>query len=286
MSELSKMMAELEASITNLDSTIPTIQIMLYGYSGVGKTVQAVALAQRLRQEGTDILYVDSLEGWVSLNNHKTLKANVKRMPYAGMTQLMALAQAIHNKQGAFKNISVVVVDEFTTMSNSDLDVVATGNSRETPEWPDYHVNYKRMARAARALMRCGVHVILVGHEKLDKNKQTGTERAAIKLPVALATDVKESLHAVIRMTGEIDGLGSNATYVRRLQCYPSKTADVKSRIGTLGLYETPTSFNDKIVSWWQEGGQMSTVETKEIVDAVEAPFNAEDADVTMIEVN
>ena len=97
---------------------------MLYGPPGGGKTTLAIGQAQQIRTDEGLIAYVDSAEGWVSLDNAPSLKENVIRLPYQEKSDLFALAEGIKRKQGKLAKVEVVVIDELSSIADDILDSV------------------------------------------------------------------------------------------------------------------------------------------------------------------
>jgi ABC-type phosphonate transport system ATPase subunit len=67
-----------------MDEVAQRMKILLYGQSGVGKTVEAMELAQRCTPDDKRILYIDTGEGWVSLLNHPQLMRRTTRSGLQG----------------------------------------------------------------------------------------------------------------------------------------------------------------------------------------------------------
>ena len=98
--------------MTDLNTARACLNLLLYGDSGVGKTVASVQIAQHLTPKEKNILYIDSGEGWVSLQNHPKLLSRVHRMTLSKSGQLEDIANAIQKKMGFFGTVGAVIVDE------------------------------------------------------------------------------------------------------------------------------------------------------------------------------
>ena len=119
-----KELAALRATIEELDKTKIKFKWFLYGKSGVGKTVEAMEVAQQVTPPDQRILFVDTGEGWVSLENHPQLKRRTDRMLYKGMSQFDTLVSAMQEGAEGFNNYGTVVFDEFSTSAKKFLHIV------------------------------------------------------------------------------------------------------------------------------------------------------------------
>src|SRR4030095_208079 len=76
--------------LLKLRESLPTLnryfKACVYGDSGFGKTVWAMKLAQAITPDDKTIEYVDHMEGWVSLLNHKGIRDRTHRQKYTGFS--------------------------------------------------------------------------------------------------------------------------------------------------------------------------------------------------------
>ena len=239
---------------------------MLYGSSGVGKSVLAQLLAQKLTPPDKDIIFVDSGEGWVSLLNHKNFTKRTIRIEFQNMAQLERLASAIEKGYGRFANVGAVVLDEYSSMATSDLDAVTkrraaldeTGvKDPDTPAQPDYNTSSHRSRKVATAFAGLPIHVIFTAHEREDKSNN-GLVKYRPSFTPALGKDIRGLLHLVGYMSTTVkikkDANGSELREeTRTIQVHPTVKIDAKSRVGGL---DTVTTYEELIpvLKEWLKG--------------------------------
>lgn len=237
--EVSSYLDRLRASMEALTLSQPSLKAMIYGVSGVGKTVASVEIAQELTPGDKSILYIDTAQGWVSLMNHPQLITNrVNRMRYINLAQLEALVEAVRMGEAEFAQIGCIILDESSSAADTTLDDVLRYRSSldrskdpDTPTQPDYNTTTNRVRKAYNELLILeGVHVILVAHTRLDKDNR-GIEVAKPQFLPKLGQKIKQPLHLIANLSGnQID----DDTYVRIFQVHPTRTIDAKCRIGGL----------------------------------------------------
>lgn len=279
MATLDELLAELNAAIKPLDDTDSHLKIMIYGPSGVGKTVEGLQLAQAITPTGKSILMVDAVEGWISAKNHPGLTKNVRRMIYQGISQLQTLCSAIAADVEGFGEIGTLILDELTTMSKKDLDVVLAARSkkdpskdRDVPTQPDFYSNTERMRRFVVGdeskdivgLLGLPINVIIIGHMRTDKNNLSVEVMAPAFMP-KFSDTIKENLHIVAHMAANLVNDGEEELYVRTLQCFPTRNIVAKSRVAGLDKVLDTKSFNGILEKW--TGGErllVAEIETEE----------------------
>lgn len=234
-----------------------SLMAMLYGKPGTGKTVLAVGLAQYI-SEGKKVLYIDTREGWVSLENHAGMVDGVIRVQYQNFSDLALIAEAIRSKDKGFDNIGAVVIDEFSTAADMLLDDLFREDvGALKDEIPTEAVDarlYKPLGDACRKAVEMfqslpGLHVILVAHERetVDHRKVKVTKPG---FSPKNNDGIQKLMHVTAHVTNEIKGSGKNTTYERLVQSHPSALVDAKSRIGGLPLQCDTGTFVQIVHDW------------------------------------
>jgi energy-coupling factor transporter ATP-binding protein EcfA2 len=251
LDNLVSRMTDLEHQTVQKDAFVE-----IYGGPGAGKTTLLAMIAQELREDGR-VLWFDSSDGWVSLENKPELKKGVVRLE-ASISDMGAAADAIRRKAKGFDDFTVVVIDENSAVANDVLQQIVRERlgtpddeiPEETPTWTDYYPAGQIVFRVLDAFHSIpGVHVLLSAHDQQKKDHRN-VERTVPDYSPKLAEMVSRPLHVISHVTAEIKKVGSETRYVRSVQSQPSALVVAKSRIGGLGLKDDFDTYVKKIGDW------------------------------------
>lgn len=253
----------------DMENVHPFFKGMIYGPSGVGKTVLAAEIARQITPTGKEIFYVDSMENWTSLQNHPELKDRMKRFKYEGLSQLDTMREAFREGYDIFANVGTFILDELDGMQGDDLDIVAS-NSQDHPDdpdavtWPDFNKNTVRVRRTMREFLKLDVNVIAVAHDGEGKDRRG----VAIQRPdftPKLAKAMLEFMHLCGYMTAEVVRGGDGNEYTRRIQVHPTGNLVTKSRVGGLAVKVSSQELISGIKEWQQGTRPDELVESKPV---------------------
>lgn len=218
-------------SIVPLERETPFAKVLIYGDSGVGKTVLGATLGQ-------DIILVDAVDGWVSLINHPEHLSKVRRIKYEGLSQLDTLADMILD---GTLTCDTLILDEASAIATFDLDIVLAARSKKdinkdpnVPTQPDFFANTERCRRTFQRLIKLPINVVFIAHVREDKDERTGIITKRPAFTPKLRTTVEQNMHLVAYMTAVEVKKGDETEYERRIQTMPSRGISAKSRIGGL----------------------------------------------------
>jgi len=258
---------------------------MIYGDSGVGKTVQAMALAQAVTPPEKSIIFIDSAEGWVSLDNHKKLKVRTNYIPWTrieNLEALEALAVAISEGIHPWGTVGTIVLDEASSLANDDLDRVVFDRSRstagkdpDTPMQPDYNTTTNRVRKFYGDLIKVPeLNVILTAHQRSDKDNMQREKISPAFLP-KLSQHIRGMLHLVAYMTAEQMKGADGDKYIREFQCHPTNRVVAKTRIGGIQPV-TDYKHLQAAIKIWLEGDRETLKEENVVIQEVPALNGAE----------
>lgn len=249
---------------------------IIYGESGGGKTILALELAQRIRKMyGGKILFVDAVNAWRSVKNHPSLQEGLVRVPYKGKEQLDTIASALEYRPEGFEDITVVILDEMSSMTDKDGDVVlkarSAADSNKDPDvltQPDMGATTERMRRTVGNLLKqTNVSIIFVSHQRDDEDKNVGYKKIRPRFMPKFSGTIREALDFVVYMAAEPRGSGESTTYSRTIQAHPTRTVVAKTRVGGLRVINSPEVFIDAVEKWLREDRPQEDQSSIQILD-------------------
>lgn len=273
-----ELLEGLLASMEDLDDSNPRLLAMLYGNSGVGKTVLAVILAKAICPKDKEILYLDYKDGFSTLMNPRWahLRPGVKRMRYRGYSQIDTLTMALTaiSPPPPFDKVGVVILDESSSMADNDLLLVTRARATkdptkdpDEPKQPDMNAATQRAKRTFSGLHGAPVHVIHVSHVREDKDNLNIVVQSPAFMP-KLSKSLREELNIVGMVTADEKEVtdGPNE-YVRYVQVAPTRRIVAKSRIDGLGERIQFDELKDKVVEFVNGKRGATKVDNLEVED-------------------
>lgn len=281
-----KLLNALVESMQDMEVTSPNFKAMLYGESGVGKTVMALQIAQAITPTDKTIIYVDSVEGWVSLLNHKGLTDRVIRMAYKGLSQIAAIVQAFDEQLPPFDKAGCIVLDEASTIARADLDNVVKARAKTTPGkdadvpvLPDMNVNTQRMRMSMMSLLQKDIHVICCAHIREDTDQRTGKVYTRPDFMPKVSKSLREMLHLVGHVTSEEQMVSNDgeSEYRRLIQVYPTQSIVAKTRISGMDVHVSVDELIEATIEWLK--GNRETLEANEPLPDVDSLVKEEEVE-------
>ncbi len=265
------MLKALAADFKSVDEFSDRLKAFIYGPKGVGKTVTAAVFGKKLLA-GTDkeVLFIDTSDGYRSIQNHPELLEGIRFMPYKSFSRVNFLAQAIAERKAPFDNVGVIVLDEASTMSDRhmlakiqaerypDLDVF----DYPVPDWPDY----RKLAAHWLGLLQfmyadANLHVIMVSHER-EKSKDNVIVKDAIpSMTPAVFAPIAQDMDLVVRQTSTQKRIGGEWEYVREFQAWPTKKIEAKTRVGNLPMITDMSTLVKTTIEWLNRDQSAMSVE-------------------------
>lgn len=288
--ELAKLMSPLEESTRYVKGII-------YGDPGVGKTVEAMSVADEI-SDHVLLLEADPA-GWDSVFNHPDLidRRKITKMKYTAVSQLTALADAIEEDTELLNKYDCLVIDTLSHIETLSLDTVLTVQQKkkkdageefdfESGMWGIYRQNTQLLTAAFLKIYKAPIHVISTAHMKERDIKKSGITRTGPKFTPEILSSINTHVSLMVYMTASDTGSVDNdgiVEYVRKMQFHPTRSIMAKTRIGGLPSVITNPDLRKIIRDWLNEGGKLTTEEeANKLTPDLEAivPDNQEDFDI------
>jgi hypothetical protein len=232
---------------------------MLYGAFGTGKTIAAMKLAQELTS-GSGILYLDSADGWVSLEPFPELKQDTTYYPLSSATDLAAIADALAKRAPGFEFFDVLVVDELSSVAGEVLEDanrsrtgVKRGDILEETIGEDDGVATQIVTSLVRTLKKTrNLHIIFVAHDR-EKVVNKVTVHSPQFSPL-LNSEIQKLMHVTGYMSSKVTERKGKPTYERTIQSWPTAFVAAKNRLGEMP-FKTDVDTWVNVIADWALGG-------------------------------
>lgn len=232
-----KVLDALKATQKPLEEVQPTFKGLLYGGIGAGKTYTTMIIAHKITPLGKRILYVDYAEGWTAIKDVDQIVARSTRYQFDSLSQLEYLAEAIADRAPGFDDVGTVVLDEYSSMVDNNLEKIVNELHKEDPgkhdkympEWPHFNRNKIQASRVHRRFSRIpGVNVLYIAHVKERVEQASGLAYVEPNFNPSYGKDFLQDLQLVGLMTAKVQ----SDKYTRKIQVQPEKRVAAKNRLG------------------------------------------------------
>lgn len=228
---------------------------MLYGAFGTGKTVAAMQLAQELT-DGSGILYLDSADGWVSLEGFPELQQDVTYLPLSDAKDLAAIADALAKRDKGFEHYDVLVVDELSSVAGEVLEDanrsrtgVKRGDILEETVGADYGVATQIVASLVRTLKKTRrLHIIFIAHDR-EKVVNKVTVHSPQFSPL-LNSEIQKLMHVTGYLSTKVVERKGKPVYDRTIQSWPTAYVAAKNRLPELPYKANVDDWVSYIADW------------------------------------
>ena len=236
---------------------------LFYGDKGTRKTTTAQGLAQKLRGDG-EILFVDSAEGFVSLDRFPVLKKHTQHLRVDDPRELMVISKAMRPRAKGFENFTVVVLDEYSSWWTDTLHAFAYEQAGLDPDkdelpiidWTWYGPPQQAMLNVLKNFDKTpNLHVIIVAHEqgRALKGEKNGPDRITPLLGTKLSASIGQLAHVV----GRFESRKVRNDYETEVQIQPSRYVEAKSRLSNTNEIKLSSKDLVKVIAEWVHGSDM-----------------------------
>jgi hypothetical protein len=171
------------------------------------------------------------------------------------------LSVAIQRKMPGFENVGCVVVDEHSTIADMDLlavtkvrairDSGSKDKDEDQPQQPDMYISTNRIRKFTAPLIALDTHLILVAHQRIDKDNMNVPTIAPSYMP-KLNIHLRNMLSLVAHSEAdEFLTEGGTIDYKRTAQVMPTRKVIAKTRLGGFsGPKVTYAEVNANAYNW------------------------------------
>ena len=260
---MARSLASIMSNISTMSDDAANVDLfaMLYAEFGAGKTVTTMALAQSLKGDG-DILFCDSSDGWVSLQEFPDLMEGVDRFRATDPADLIPIANGLTSKKLKSRRkrpYTVVVLDEASSIFDTLLEQSIRDKYGLDPDDPFPEIEgreYGPATMALESLMRKfhdapDVHVLVTAHAR-EVAESGGIKELRPSFPPKAYAVMMRKLHvcAALSARKQRDPKTKKLNYVRTVQLLPSANTAAKSRIPGSPMSCDPVEFIELVTGW------------------------------------
>lgn len=221
--------------IKNSQEIDPTIKILIYGPSGVGKTVFAAT--------APDVLFLDAEGGMLSVADKK-----IDRIKINSFKDIKDAFMFLKNEKHDYKT---VVIDSLTETQKKSMDEILKASGKDMPRIGDWGMNIEQIRRMVRNFRDLPMNVIITA---LEMNLTDEDEGISTKSPALQGKSLPQEVMGFMDVVGymvaqekkiESEGKGKKETekkVVRAIRVQPTASINAKDRSpgGKLGIWVKP----------------------------------------------
>lgn len=188
-----------------------TVNLLIYGGSGVGKTLLAGTAA--MVAEMSPILVIDAEEGELTLGALETVSDKIDIVALTDWKKLQSIYNELYDGKHPYKT---VVLDSATEIQQLAMNDVLGANSRIldigiTPEFKDWYKNTEQIRRMIRAFRDLPMNTIVTALEMDSQDPRTKVTMKRPALSNKLSAQVPAFFDAVFYMyVKEVKGDAAN----------------------------------------------------------------------------
>jgi len=213
--------------IVNSSESNNTIKMLIYGSSGVGKTV--------FGSTAPDVLFLDVEAGTLSIADKKIDRVKIEKF---------SDIQEVYNflKAGGHK-YKTVVLDSLTETQKKSMDGILEKSGNEKPSIADWGTNIETIRKMVRAFRDLPINVIFISLEQVEKDEITGT---VIRMPGLQGKTLPAEIMGYVDIVGymvaqeQIDKATSVKSIIRLIRVQPGTNVSAKDRSAKLGTWVEP----------------------------------------------
>lgn len=211
----------------------PTLNIMVYGDPGVGKTVLAGSAS--IVEKMSPVLIIDIEGGTLSLNRDYP---GVEVIRIGTWSDMQKVYDELYDGKHGYKTVVLDSITEIQKFSMYGImkELLKTDPSRDpdVPGMREWGKNIEQVRRLIRAFRDLPINTIITALAKSERDARTGVTKTTPSLSGKLANEVAGFLDIVVYMYTKVVQNEDGAEVKRLLLTQPTDTQVAKDRTGML----------------------------------------------------